>query len=67
MRTYFVILMVMTHSAESIAGTASCSLIKDHDARQFCMATSTGMSSYCSFIRDRDTRVRCMASVGNDR
>lgn len=64
---YTIVLMIMTHTLQAAAGTASCSMLRDHDARQFCMATSTGMSSYCSFIKDTDTRIRCFSSVGNGR
>lgn len=63
MRTIsFLLVMFLCETAH--AGTASCSLINDHDSRMMCFAAASGSSSYCGFIRDHDTKLRCYAITG---
>ena len=63
MRTITLFLITML-STLAHAGTASCSLINDHDARMMCFASSTGNSSYCGFVKDHDLKLRCYAMTG---
>lgn len=60
----FTILMVMIFSSNAAAGTATCSMISDHDSRMMCFATSTGSVSWCGFIKDKDMKIRCYAATG---
>ena len=61
------LLLVAVYTFWGLSAQASCSFIKNIDARALCRAKAKNSSSQCSFIKNSDQRAYCRASVDKKR
>jgi len=63
----YVFVLIIAFWLLPINASANCYVIKNQDAKNYCLAKAKSQSSYCYSIKEADKKNSCLAETTNKR
>jgi hypothetical protein len=60
---YLLLIYFLMLPGLSVSAPSDCSVIKDHDRNNLCLAVSSHDASYCLHMKEKDNKNMCLARV----